>query len=1173
MKNASQLTLFFDEALTQSNANQESNYFINSGIGHPQHATIGEENPTSVTLRFNSDLTEELNYTLSLSNLSDLSGNIMTEKLESSLLFHNSIDTVHVQGANQLQILFKDEVTRTSVTNPNNYHISDEIGYPVSAILHEENDQLIELLFKNEFDNNKQLTLAISNITDVNSQLLTTPDTYFEFDASSPRLDTIIAVDDHSIKIIFLERVDKTSAQKLHHYQLNDNEYPIHAALNISESNVLLEFNEAFIPEEEYEIRVAEVEDLFGNAISTRLKGSFVYDPIAPQLDSLIVRSEHDITLLFHERLFINTATNPQNYLVDNQFAPNSIWHDSELGQKVILSFEKPLLASNDHMLEISNIADIRGNTIQTTIEKPFDNTSFSISEIIVHSSRQIELLFNKKPHPTSGSNIANYVIQEEQINSLSINEHAVILDLTDDLVNQSNYILTVQNVSDKNNQALSIINYSFLFDSKFNSANWLNRKTIELTFDTPIDQDFLVPGLFQINGQVPSYAIVSTENNHIIRLFFNQDFATDETHTLEWQSLTNIYGNKVPGYRIKLIIDTQAPIATSLQVINNHEVQIQFNESLDPTTATFLPYYEVLQFGNPISIHGQEEDTSVLLSFDKNFIDNQPYQLQITDLLDLAGNVLDTTTLAFTYQSPYLPQYGELIVSEIMAEPNEGEPEFIELYNASNQTLELKGLIWKDGTGESYFSTGSIAPKSYLVISQKPLTGNINSGALNSWLTLNNGGETLSIYAGESLVFSTSYTSDWYQQDDTKGHSLEMVDLSNFCGEETNWSASLSENGTPGSVNSNTAQNPDHFGPSIQSIFATSPNTIELLMSEKLIPKPSMVDEITITPELIINSAELVSPQNNKIEITLGQALVSSQAYELSLDILTDCAANMLTSDGRQATFWLPQLGDSLDLLLNEILFNPKTGGVDFVEVYNNSDKYIDLLGWELQSEKGDGSIDSKVIADDHLIIAPQSYLVFTSDIDMLSANYPISKPENFIPMPSFPSYNDDAGIVTLRNNHSNVIDRLSYSEDYHFELLDDVEGVSLERIAFDVPTDDHNSWQSAASTSYYATPGFVNSQFIGASNLIGLLVIEPKTFFPNGNGQDDFTTIRYQLKHPGNMGNILIYDTQGRMVKSLVENQLLAASGSFKWDGAQNSGAMSKLGYYIVYFEIFDS
>ena len=138
---------------------------------------------------------------------------------------------------------------------------------------------------------------------------------------------------------------------------------------------------------------------------------------------------------------------------------------------------------------------------------------------------------------------------------------------------------------------------------------------------------------------------------------------------------------------------------------------------------------------------------------------------------------------------------------------------------------------------------------------------------------------------------------------------------------------------------------------------------------------------------------------------------------------------------------------------------------------------------------------------------------------------------------------------------------------------MIDDVEGVSLERISFTAPTNDPNSWQSAASNVNYATPGLENSQFIVLGSNSGTINIEPNVFFPNSTGDADFTTINYQLDNAGSFADILVYSTDGRIIKELAKNQLLSTSGFVTWDGTNQSGGIAKVGYYIISFDIYDA
>ena len=58
---------------------------------------------------------------------------------------------------------------------------------------------------------------------------------------------------------------------------------------------------------------------------------------------------------------------------------------------------------------------------------------------------------------------------------------------------------------------------------------------------------------------------------------------------------------------------------------------------------------------------------------------------------------------------------------------------------------------------------------------------------------------------------------------------------------------------------------------------------------------------------------------------------------------------------------------------MLNEVLFNPVDGGQDFVEIYNNSDKYLDLQNWLLANQYADTIANLKNLSDSTFIIHPQ--------------------------------------------------------------------------------------------------------------------------------------------------------------------------------------------------------
>ncbi|WP_316794918.1 lamin tail domain-containing protein [Pedobacter agri] len=63
-------------------------------------------------------------------------------------------------------------------------------------------------------------------------------------------------------------------------------------------------------------------------------------------------------------------------------------------------------------------------------------------------------------------------------------------------------------------------------------------------------------------------------------------------------------------------------------------------------------------------------------------------------------------------------------------------------------------------------------------------------------------------------------------------------------------------------------------------------------------------------------------------------------------------------------------------DILISEILFNPRTGGADFVEIYNNSNHEIDLKELQLANANVVGApANIKNVSTARLMIKPGSY------------------------------------------------------------------------------------------------------------------------------------------------------------------------------------------------------
>jgi len=363
-----------------------------------------------------------------------------------------------------------------------------------------------------------------------------------------------------------------------------------------------------------------------------------------------------------------------------------------------------------------------------------------------------------------------------------------------------------------------------------------------------------------------------------------------------------------------------------------------------------------------------------------------------------------------------------------------------------------------------------------------------------------------------------------------------------------------------------------DNFPPEIASVTTLDKNSIEVGFNENLDVGTVQGSDFSIDQGVLVTN--IVT--DGSVVILSTSDLTNGRTYELMVNEVADEAGNEIVSNSMASFQYLvfsePENGE---LLLSEILFNPRTGGVDFVELVNNtSDKYFDLQGWNLARIDAENELDQvNEITDSELALEPGQYVALSEDSENLVFEYPKGEASRYFTVDDVPSYNDDEGTVVLLSPSLDTIQFFHYSEGFHYELLEDEEGVSLERISFEGDENNPNFWRSAASTEGFATPGKANSQTILRSEAIGELTIDPKVFLPGNSGTGrDFTTINYSFDQGGKFANVIIYDQSGRQVKELVNGASLGTSGFFRWDGTTDRGSLARMGYHVVVFEVFD-
>ena len=551
---------------------------------------------------------------------------------------------------------------------------------------------------------------------------------------------------------------------------------------------------------------------------------------------------------------------------------------------------------------------------------------------------------------------------------------------------------------------------------------------------------------------------------------------------------------------------------------------------------------------------------------------------MPITKKLLLYFPVILFTNLAIAQQY-------DVVIDEIMVDPSPvislPNNEWLELKNISGVAINLKGWKIDDLTGASGAMPNFILlPDSFVIVCatsfNQVMTSFGTTITISSFPSLNNDGDQLSLISSEGKIIHTvNYLPDWYQDELKKdgGWSLEMTDTKNPCSGSSNWKASSDiRGGSPGKKNATDAVNTDEYPPKLLRAYATDNTNIVLVFDEPLDSlKAAAVNNYIISDGIGTPiTAACISPLFNKVNIQSASPLQASKIYTITAGGISDCAGNTRTNKNT-ARVGLAVAADSLDIVINEILFNPPPAGSDYVEIYNRSNKIIDLQQSYIANRATSGIISSiNQISAEKYLFFPQDFMVLTKDISFVKATYITQNPDAFIST-RLPSFNDDKGSVVILNEQQNIVDEVTYSDKWHFTLIDNTEGVALERITYNGPSQSAGNWHSAATSAGYGTPTYKNSQYHVNEEVQGDLKISPEIVSPDNDGQDDFCTIDYNFPEPGYVANITIFDASGRRVRYLQRNALCGTKGNFRWDGLGEKNQPLAMGVYIIFAEVF--
>lgn len=888
-------------------------------------------------------------------------------------------------------------------------------------------------------------------------------------------------------------------------------------------------------------------------------------DVVAPAIVKLEVVSSQLLKLTFSEPLDIAQAEEEANYAISDGTRPNEA---TLSGDVLMLHFSETFTNGKSDTLVIEIFSDAAGNIVNATkvpfryfVATPATQGCILFNEIMADPTPVVQLPeaeyievvnASSSPFDLQGWELSDATTTTSLPSFVLLPGEFLILTSSTNKTKFSSYghVLGVPNFPSLNNTGESLV----IRDSNKQKIDSLSYVLAWYQNDEKKEGGFSLERL--------QYDLSSIDDTN-------------------WRASESITGG-TPG-TINSVFgknpDIKSPELVRLEVATDHDLTLVFNEALSPVQAMDVSNFAADKgLGNPAKSELASSGTEISLHFSPQFTNGVTYILTVRNIIDTASNTMPNVQKQFLYFAATPASKKDIVFTEIMADPTpvQGLPEaeYVEIFNRSAHPFDLKDWQISDGSSLAYLPPQIILPNSYWILTTTSQAlkfasfGNVLG--VPGFPSLNNGGESLRLKTpGGITVDSVNFTMQWYKNSEKAegGWALELIDLQNTCGEEDNWVASESENGgSPGTTNSVNANKPDVSGPRLLSAIPVSETIILVQFNEKL-AVDLLTSDFTVSPARLISSARFTDTSLREVVITLEEGLLPRMLYRINTEV-SDCAGNLIDDSHNSLTFALTEEPDSMDVVINEVLFNPRPGESDYVEIYNRSEKYLDLKGWAIAKAEVNSTTDRKVLATDHLLMAPGSFFVFTPLLTDLLSNHP-RVPTDRIVETQLPSLPDDEGGLTIQSRDGISVDTFHYQSQMHSPIIKDDEGVSLERISYHANTNDVNNWTSASSTSGFGTPGQPNSNLRPAeSNFENSVLISPEIFSP---GQT-FTQIQYRFEQPGQMASVKILDMQGHPIKEVATNVTLGSDGFFRWDGDRSDATIASSGYYVVWFELFD-
>ena len=521
----------------------------------------------------------------------------------------------------------------------------------------------------------------------------------------------------------------------------------------------------------------------------------------------------------------------------------------------------------------------------------------------------------------------------------------------------------------------------------------------------------------------------------------------------------------------------------------------------------------------------------------------------------------------------------GDIVINEAYPRPLPSGSEFIELFNRSTATFDLRDLTIRDASSAPLplsEASAPFPPGAYRVIAADGMAFSRRfSGVPYSeparWASLNNGGDAIVLESGGRMIDSLFYAGSAVEE----GRSLERIDPAGPSDPHNFARSSDPLGATPGAQNSQYA--PDVTPPSLAFTHVVGDTQLDLYFDEPV--RTEGISPASIRLETgAAQEAEALDP---------GRLRAGFPGPVTGESVRIGAVSDLRGNVSEQVSAPIHYRPAAQDVVVNEISYEPLAdeydglpNEVEFIELFNRSGRRVYLDGaYRTRDPDESGDADTVRVRDRFVGLGPGGYALLAAEAIAADSAMGAGTDTGIAAAPTAAmvpglSLRNDGDRIRIHREDGETLDDIRYDPSWHHPDVLETRGVTLERIDPDAYGNDPQNWTSSAAPEG-GTPGRPNSvRMDEAPSPSGQgMDIAPNPFSPDRDGVDDIVRIRCVFSSGVSRARALVFDLAGNEVRELVESRLVTESTEFFWDGRDHADRRLQTGVYIIFVEAWDA